>query len=650
MKMNIDLASTACFKNVVLPKQLHCLIGFGLSLVFVSMASLATDEYSHAATHSYPDTVYFGDTHLHTALSIDSFGSGNRLYAESAYRFARGETVKSNSGGSVRLSRPLDFLVVADHAYNMGLLGRLDSSDPLLQQTAFGRELLSIYKQAKVNVETGSKRLDKLWPKMGFSSGELRSPSFRKSVWNDVISQADRFNNPGIFTAFIGYEWTSEWYRDKIKGNRHRVVIFKDGADKAGQVMPFSMGDSLDPEDLWRYLSAYEEKTQGQVLAIPHNANLSYGEMFAPNDVQGNPLTADYADTRSRWEPLYEVSQVKGDSETHPLLSPGDTFADYETWNSWPENVAQRGLDQGFEQWTQAEQQKKTNEYARSAWKSGLAHKNRLGVNPFKFGVIGSTDMHNSLSTRRDDDFWGKWPVAEPGVKRVVNDWLWSQSSAGLAAIWAKENTRESLFAAMKRKEVYATTGPRINVRFFGGWDYQQDDAFKPDLARIGYNNGVPMGGELTTAPDSKSPSFLIRAVKDPDGANLDRVQVIKGWMDVQGELHEKIYNVALSDRRRQNWRGKVKPVGSTVDIKDASYTNTIGDAELAVVWTDPDFNRNELAFYYLRVLEIPTPRWTAYDAKYFEVKDVPKEVPMVTQERAYSSPIWYSPIQEQGE
>ena len=388
----------------------------------------------------------------------------------------------------------------------------------------------------------------------------------------------------------------------------------------------------------------------GKVLAIPHNGNLSNGQKFALQTLSGATLTRDYAERRSRWEPIAEVTQIKGDSETHPLLSPNDEFADYETWD-------RRG---------NKETETLEGNYARSALKRGLSQQARLGVNPFKFGMIGSTDMHTALSTADDNNFWSNSPSLYPGSARLDSDvtrlgdkidisklsteqrsritLARDLSSAGYTGVWATENTREALFDAMMRKEVYASTGPRITVRFFGGWGYGPNDVFLPNFAAIGYNKGVPMGSDLTAAPEGRVPTFLIRAMKDPDGANLDRVQVIKGWGNATGETHEKIYNVALSDGRKKKNNGKVKPVGSSVDIGNASYTNEIGDTELAVVWEDPDFNVDELAFYYVRVLEIPTPRWTAYDAKYFSVKNIPDEVSMLTQERVYSSPIWYTP------
>jgi len=614
-------------------------------------------SYSLSADQSYPTNVYWGDTHLHTNLSWDAYNFGNVILGpEQAYRFAKGEAVTAHNGMVARLSRPLDFLVIADHASNMGVMNGLARAEESVLKTYLGKrwnaKLRDINDKKTIDPQE-SKKLSKELFLGGLMEGEVVDVQYRETVWNKVAAVADRHNDPGRFTAFIGYEWTQLYYM------LHRVVIFKDNAQKATQVIPFSQYDSNDPEDLWVYLQSYENNTGGEVLAIPHNSNLSSGTMFALEDAKGNPLSGDYAKARSRWEPLFEVTQIKGDSETHPLLSANDQFADYETWTQdipiyYNPEVAKRRGYSDYQSWLTKINRNENSlwarkfEYARSALKFGLQQQATIKVNPFKFGMVGSTDAHTSLSTGDEDNFWGKFSLFEPNDKRVKsllagNVINRSFSAAGYAAVWAKENTRDSLFAAMKRKEVYATTGPRILVRFFGGWDYQTDDAFKPDLAHIGYSKGVPMGGDLAQAPDKYSPSFLIRAVKDPDGANLDRVQVIKGWQSQDGELHEKIYNVALSDGRKDKGH-KTRPVGNTVDIADASYINTIGDAELAVVWTDPEFNSAELAFYYLRVLEIPTPRWTAYDAKYFKLKDIPDEVPMITQERAYSSPIWYSP------
>jgi len=583
--------------------------------------------YSSYADQSNPTGVFWGDTHLHSNLSFDVYRRGHetsQLGLAEAYRFSRGESVTLNNGMQARLHRPLDFLVIADHAENMGVMRGLDASSPILLKTDVGK----LWHQKFI---AGDDVNTYIWEAFASNPQIVRNRTFRQSVWEEVTSMADKYNDPGKFTAFIGFEWSAgqlikdqEVVVDYL--HNHRVVIFGDDAGKANRVLPFSLYDSANPEDLWHYLESYEDKTGGSVLAISHNGNLSGGKMFSVEDFSGRPISRHYAQTRMRWEPLYEVTQTKGDSETHPSVSPVDGFANFEKWYA---NKYQLGSNRQYE-------------YARPALKQGLQQHAGLGFNPFKFGMIGSTDSHTSLSAVDENNYVALTVSDEPNPRRIEDKWF--TNAAGYAAIWAEKNTRESLFAAMKRKEVYATTGPRMTVRFFGGWDYQSDDAFKPDLAKIGYSKGVPMGGDLTNAPKGKAPKFLIRAVKDPDGANLDRVQIIKGWHDKNGELHEKIYNVALSDGRKENWRGKVKPVGNTVDIKDASYTNSIGDSELAVVWEDPDFNKDELAFYYVRVLEIPTPRWTAYDAKFFGLKDIPEEVPMVTQERAYSSPIWYTP------
>jgi hypothetical protein len=458
-------------------------------------------------------------------------------------------------------------------------------------------------------------------------------PEFRRSVWEEVCANADRHNDPGKFTAFIGYEWTPPSAHPRSP-NFHRNIIFEGGAEQASQILPFSNQDSKNVEDLWAFLKDYEDRVGGKVLAIPHNGNLSSGMMFRPVDYEDKPITTDYARRRSRWEPLYEMTQYKGDAEAHPALSPNDEFADYETWH-------RHGF---FGELPESEEfrEQKQYEYARSALKVGLEQQAKLGVNPFKFGMIGSTDAHTSLSTADENNFWGKISLNEPSPHRSKNSWHFACS--GMAAVWATDNTRSAIFTAMRRKETYATTGPRMTVRFFGGWEYLAADADRHDLVEIGYSKGVPMGGDLTQAPQGKSPSFLIRAVKDPNGANLDRVQVIKGWRDRDGKLHEKVHDVGLSDGRVPDANGKAPPVGSTVDVKNASYRNSIGDPELAVVWNDPDFNPAELAFYYVRVIEIPTPRWTAYDAKHYGITDLPDDVPMVTQDRAYTSPIWYTP------
>jgi len=464
-----------------------------------------------------------------------------------------------------------------------------------------------------------------------------------RAAWEETIEAAEKYNDPGRFTAFIGYEWTS----NTGGNNLHRVVIYRDNGDKAERMEPLTTLKPLgsdNPRDLWKWMQAYEEKTGGHLLAIAHNGNLSNGIMFPVIDsFTGKPFDRAYAETRANREPLYEATQIKGDGEAHPYLSPNDEFADYETWD-------QGNLDLSVLKKNEMLQY----EYARSGLQIGLQLEEKLGINPYKFGMIGSTDSHTGLATAEEENFFGKHSGAEPGPKRWEHPMAqmgdkkyegWSMVSSGYAAVWARENTRKAIFDAMMRKETYATTGPRILVRFFGGWDFTAADAQNRLPAMVGYSKGVPMGGDLSGKPAGKSPTFLVAALKDPLSGNLDRIQIVKGWVDAKGERHEKVYDVAWgdTDKRKPGPDGKLPPVGNTVDVAKATWTNTIGTPELLAVWKDPDFDNKLRAVYYARVIEIPTPRWTAYEAMRFGVKML-KEVPMTTQERAYTSPIWYTP------
>jgi hypothetical protein len=520
----------------------------------------------------------------------------------------------------------------------LGLSELLTTGNPRLLATDVGKEWAAALAQGgDVAWLTAVAIMD------DFTTGNERfkDAELKRSIWDRVIDIASEYNAPGVFTAFNGYEWTSA----PGGNNLHRVVIFRDGPNRVKQILPFSAFDSIHPEDLWDALANYETTTGGQVLAIPHNGNISNGVMFAETMSNGKRINKGYAEMRSRWEPLLEVTQMKGDGEAHPFLSTEDEFADYETWD----------FGNAGSPITPKEDSMLQYEYARSALKLGLKHEDKLGVNPFKFGMIGSTDNHVSLSTTREENFYGKLPALQPSDDRIDDAFVrnadgtpaalsWESPASGLAAIWATENTRESLFDAMTRKEVYATTGTRLTVRVFAGWDFSADDVARPDFAVQGYSRGVPMGGDLTNAPAGKSPTIMIRAVRDPDGANLDRVQVVKGWLDGDGEMHERVYDIAVSDDRTIGSDGRAREsVGSTVDIANATYTNTIGDALMMANWVDPQFNPDEKAFYYVRVIEIPTPRWTAYDAKRFGVT-MPEEVRMTVTDRAYTSPIWYTP------
>jgi hypothetical protein len=454
------------------------------------------------------------------------------------------------------------------------------------------------------------------------------------------MNAAEQFNDPGSFTAFIGYEWTS----NTGGNNLHRVVIYRDDATKASMSLPYTTLAPLgsdNPRDLWRWMQDYEDRTYGRVLAIAHNGNLSNGIMFPITEsFTGRMVDLEYAENRSRWEPLYEATQIKGDGETHPMLSPNDEFADYETWD-------QGNLDLS----ALKEDSMLPFEYARSALGVGMQLEAELGVNPYKFGMIGSTDSHTALATAEEDNFFGKHSGTEPNPDRInhpmakVGDMEypgWSMVSSGYAAVWAEENTREALFDAMSRKETYATTGPRMTVRFFGGWDFTGDDAVSRLPADTGYAKGVPMGADLIGSPEGRAPSFLVAALKDPYSGNLDRIQVVKVWFD-GSERMEQVYNVAWSGERDLDTDGNLPEVGNTVDVATATWTNSIGAPELITVWTDPDFDPAVRAAYYARVLEIPTPRWTAYEAARFGI-DLPEGVPATTQERAYTSPIWYTP------
>ncbi len=597
-------------------------------------------EYSPYLDYNYPDRVFWGDTHLHTSFSTDAGLFGTRLDPDDAYRFAKGERVTSSTGVPARLLRPLDFLVVADHAENLGLAPAINESDPQLLKSEWGRTIHDLVKGGDpftaYSMWAGqlSKREDPL----------AGNTELSRSMWERITQAAEDHNDPGAFTAFIGYEWTSMPGGNNI----HRIIVMRDGKDQADQILPFTVYDSEDPEDLWNWLAAYEEKTGGQVLAVAHNGNLSNGLMFDDITLTSRrPLSRDYAERRMRWEPLYEVTQIKGDGEAHPMLSPNDEFADFETWDRGSFGAAK-------------DDDMLPREYAREAYKRGLQYEEELGVNPFKFGMVGSTDSHTGLSTSTEDNFFGKIALVEPTeephrFEEKITGYLpdpqgrdytilHAQASAsGLAGVWARENTREALWDAMKRKEVYASTGTRLTVRVFGGWDFRPEEVDRWDFAKQGYSRGVPMGGDLRNAPDGKAPVFMVRALRDPDGANLDRVQIIKGWTD-NGEMHERVYDIAVSDEREIGADGRARtPVGNTVNVEEATYTNSIGDPTFFAHWVDPDFDPDQRAFYYVRVLEIPTPRWTVYDAKFFEI-ELPEGVPTSIQDRAYTSPIWYTP------
>jgi len=593
------------------------------------------------AETAYPEQVFWGDTHVHTSNSVDAFGFGNRLDPEAALRFARGEEVTSTTGIKAKLARPLDFMVIADHAEGLGATKalydapRLFLTDPTMRRW---------YDMMHEGPEGSQRAMAEILDARGRNAlpqamlNQADAAKRTRKVWNEQIDTVERYNEPGRFTAFFGFEYTL------MQGgnNLHRNVIFRDGPDKVRTVAPIDPTYKATPDEIWSYMEAYEKATGGKVLAIPHNSNLSNGLMFELTQPGGGPMTAAYARRRARLEPVVEITQIKGDSESHPFLSPNDEFAGYGT-AGWELNnlIGNQPKVPGMY----------AGEYVREALKRGMMIEQRTGVNPYKLGVIGSTDTHTSLSTADDDQFFGKHSGNEPNPKRATQEqnlgtnrdrFGWQYLASGYAGVWARANTRSAIFDALMRKEVYATTGPRMTVRVFGGWDFKADD-LKTDWVKAGYARGVPMGGDLKGAAKG-APSFILSALKDPIGANLDRVQVIKGWVDKAGVAHEKVFDVVWSDMdRRRAAGGKVPAVGDTVDVMKATYANSIGAPALATVWTDPEFDPSLRAFYYVRVIEIPTPSWVAYDRLRFNLT-LPADIPLKHQERAYTSPIWYTP------
>jgi len=602
--------------------------------------------YSPYAKRNFPTFPLWGDTHLHTGYSMDAGLFGNRLGHEAAYRLARGEEIIASTGQPVKLARPLDWLVITDHSDQMGMVQDIKKGDPAIMATEQGKRW-----NAGMNGSAADGVAAALDLIETFSQGDMDpklidaySPASDKyrTVWDYMLKTAENYNEPGRFTAIIGFEWTS-----LVKGgNMHRNVIFRDDADRAGQIVPYVTQKpygSIDPLDLYAWLEQYQTKTGGSAIAIAHNGNLSNGIMF-PVDRQysGRKIDKKYVEARAKWEVLYEVTQIKGDGEAHPFLSPDDEFADYETWDEGSLDLLTPKTDDMLQY-----------EYAREALKNGLVLEAKLGTNPYKFGMIGATDSHTGMVAIEEENFMGKHPGYEASPERISHvfqktesgiRYSWQQVASGLQAVYATENTRAGLFDAMKRKETYGTTGPRMMVRFFGGWDFTAEDMNSRQPAFRGYEKGVPMGGDLLPRPqDRDAPSFMVYALRDPIGANLDRIQVVKGWTDKKGRTHEKVYNVAWSTGRELDSDGKLPAVGNTVDIENANWLNTIGASELATVWVDPEFDPSQRAFYYARVLEIPTPRWVVYDAFRFNV-EIPEGATTIGQERAYTSPIWYTP------
>jgi len=630
---------------------MHKLIIVG-SLVLSSMA--AADSVELIDDTEVPAKLLWGDTHLHTKYSFDSFFNENHTATpDTAYRWAKGlPVIHPYNRARVQIQTPLDFLVVSDHAEELGVMTVLyqqghDLLSPMGPWDSFLRWIQLQFANYLISRGNGEAVFNNALPEQEVTPGgdPVSDPhgalyeapygdttKIRTGVWQEIIGAAEEHNEPGKFTSLIGWEWSST----PAGANLHRVVFTPDGADKASKFLPYGSDISQYPEDLWDWLQKTGQQTGARFVAIPHNSNISKGYMFADTALDGSPITAQYAKTRMAWEPVVEMTQVKGDSETHPRLSPEDEFADFETYEFF--------LQQQYQEYDP-----QSGDYIRSALKTGLAVEQQTGVNPFKFGLIGSTDSHTALATAEEDNFWGKYAndstpeIKDQDIIGAAQNTGWDMAAAGLTAVWARDNTRDEIYAAFKRREVYATTGPRISLQFFGGWNWPVGAEHAENLSALGQHYGVPMGGDLTAQQHLESPQFLIRAAKDPLGANLDRIQVVKGWVDRDGSQFEQVYDVVWSDNRSLSADGKLPDVGNTVDRNTATYDNSIGAAELVARWTDPQFDPTQRAFYYVRVLQIPTPRHSLYDKIALQKMQL-ENGPETLQERAYSSPIWYNP------
>lgn len=590
----------------------------------------------------------WGDTHLHTSNSFDAYLNRNMSSdPDTAFRFAKGlPVVHPFHRARVQIDTPLDFLVVSDHAEYLGVIRHIVDRGIPRDDLGFFDRIRAWYAErwlrGVVENDEGMSAFRSFLPKPSSVEEAAKHPPkqkipaaavMSKTLWQEAVATADAHNEPGKFTALIGWEWSST----PAGANLHRVVFTNADAQTAGTIRPWSAADSMYPQDLWRWLDDTSRRTGADFVAIPHNSNLSKGYMFGETLLGGQDYTAEMAKIRARWEPVAEVTQIKGDSETHPELSPDDPFADFETYGYYIQNDA-------------SSYEVQPGDYARSALLRGLAIEEKIGFNPYQFGMIGSTDAHTGLSSAEEPNFWGK--LARDSIPENKRKSFrgkggqngWSMSASGLAAVWAEENTRDAILDAFRRREVYATTGPRIEVRAFAGWDFSQADLHAASIADAGYTRGVPMGSRLERGPQGAAPTLLVHAVMDPRGAHLDRIQVIKGWIDAAGQTQERVYDVAWSGDRKPDAAGQIGPVGDTVDVETATYENSIGAPELAAVWRDPDFDPNLSSFYYTRTLEIPTPRHSLYDAIALGLDAAATGHPAAIQERAYTSPIWYRP------
>ena len=594
--------------------------------------------YSPYAQRSFPERVYWGETHLHTGLSLDAGLFGNILGPEDAYRFARGEEIRSSTGLPVKLGRPLDWLVVADHSDLMGMATDIQRGAPNVVAEPKGKQWAEGFRKGGQDAGAAALDLIKTFSQMQMPEQLLADYAadsrIFKNVWERIVDAAETYNEPGHFTAFIGYEWTSV-----PKGfNLHRNVVLRDGGIRAKQVVPLTTQPPLgttDPLDLYKWLEDYESKTNGQALALAHNGNLSNGWMFPVDKTyHGYEVDQNYVEQRARWEPLYEMTQIKGDGETHPLLSSNDEFADYETWDKGNLDLSEAKRPEML-----------AGEYAREALKRGLMLEAKLGTNPYKFGMVGATDSHTALATAEEENYFGKSVSVEPSKTRIGHPFVESK----LGRIEGYLDTR-----ACGRPR---TRAPQSSTRCCA-----RKPTPLPDRASRCVSSAAGITPTTTCAAANRrfaatrracrwaatcegksAPTFMVYALRDPVGANLDRIQIVKGWLDRDGNMQEKVYDVVWAGERVPDGNDKLPPIGNTVDIEAATWTNSIGASELASVWADPDFDLGVRAFYYARVIEIPTPRWVLYDKVRFGA-EIPKEAKLIHQERAYTSPIWYNP------
>ena len=603
------------------------------------MPAEATEDASAANIPVNPlKEAYFGDTHVHTGWSFDAGLDGAILTPDDAYRFALGEEITSNTGTKTRLKKPYDWFLISDHSDGMGVINEVIDGNPEMMES----EILAGWNKAFASGEEARMAAAKSEVVVLQSTGKLpeqaMDPKWMASAWNKTIDAAEKFNQPGTFTTFTAYEWT---VNAGGGDNLHRNIIYKEGGDQARDILPLTTFETQEPKKLWAWMANYEAKTGDKLLAIPHNGNMSNGRMYEEQQFDGTPMTKQWAEMRAKYERLMELFQYKGQSEAHPYLSPTDEFANYELWDRG--NLVLK---------PKTSKEMLRYEYYREGLKSGMRIGQELGANPFMYGANSGTDTHTGISSLDESEFYGKFKTVEPNnterwdfpLLEGNNDIYkgWEMAASGVMGVWAESNTREAIWEAMYNRETFSTTGSRLKMRFFGGFGLAEND-MADGMAQAGYDKGVPMGSVLAGSADTTAPGFLIHVVKDPDGANLDRVQVIKGWVDANGETQEMIYEVAWAGDRAVDAKGKLPAIGNTVNMETAAYTNDIGETELSTYWSDPDFDPALPSFYYVRVLEIPTPRWTLFD-KIRHNLDLPDNVPLVHQERGVTSPIWYTP------